>query len=321
MVFRTLIIGLGNIGMKYDENINDPNIILSHSKAASSHPNFELIGAVDPLKENREIFYKKYSKENIFSRIQEIPKNLEIDIVIVSTPTETHLKVIKEIIKLLDTKIILCEKPLSYSYKDSKEIVKICKYNKIKLFVNYVRRCDPGAIEIKNKISSSVLEGPIKGVCWYSKGLYNSGSHFINLLQFWLGDFKSSKLFFKGRVLKNIDPEPDFYVDFQKGSIFFISAKEEFFSFYKIELLTKKGVLSYEYGGEKINLFNLENLNRKDEPNKLCKEGFLIANDLNRYQLNVFNELENFLIRGESNISTGDDALHTQKVMQSLKKN
>ena len=37
------------------------------------------------------------------------------------------------------------------------------------------------------------MRPPIKGVCWYSKGLLNNGSHFINLLEFWLGDYVSNK--------------------------------------------------------------------------------------------------------------------------------
>ena len=57
--FKVVIIGLGNIGCKYDINHNNDQI-QTHAKAFINHPNFELLAGVDKDKENCNTFTKKY---------------------------------------------------------------------------------------------------------------------------------------------------------------------------------------------------------------------------------------------------------------------
>ena len=147
--------------------------------------------------------------------------------------------------------------------------------------------------DIKNRIDSGFIKEPIKGVCWYSKGLYNSSSHFINLLRFWLGKFKECKVLRKGRLFNNLDPEPDFYINFEKGGVYFLSAWEELYSFYKIELITNNGFLNYDFGGENIKYYKKDSENNKT--NLITKDSIVIKNDLNKYQLNVLEELSKSL--------------------------
>ena len=42
---NTIIIGLGRVGIGYDENT--PNVTLTHYKAIKKHKNFKLIGCID----------------------------------------------------------------------------------------------------------------------------------------------------------------------------------------------------------------------------------------------------------------------------------
>ena len=53
-------------------------------------------------------------------------KRFKSDILIVSTNTETHEKVIKDVLKIYIPKIIICEKPISYSLKATQEIINLC---------------------------------------------------------------------------------------------------------------------------------------------------------------------------------------------------
>ena len=57
--YSVLIIGLGNIGMRFDYENNSKNIILTHAKAFKLNNNFNLIGGVD-IKDNINDF-KKYA--------------------------------------------------------------------------------------------------------------------------------------------------------------------------------------------------------------------------------------------------------------------
>ena len=48
-------------------------------------------------------------------------------------------------------------------------------------------------------------------------GLYNSGSHFINLLEFWLGNYEKIQLIDRGRLFNEKDIEPEFLIEFEKA--------------------------------------------------------------------------------------------------------
>ena len=49
---NTIIIGLGRVGIGYDENT--PNVTLTHYKAIKKHKNFKLIGCIDVNKINKD---------------------------------------------------------------------------------------------------------------------------------------------------------------------------------------------------------------------------------------------------------------------------
>ena len=71
---------------------------------------------------------------------------------------------------------------MGINFSHSLKILSICKKNRIKLYVNYVRLSDPGIIKLKN-----IFKKPIEGLVLYSRGTLNNASHFLNTLQFWFG--------------------------------------------------------------------------------------------------------------------------------------
>src|SRR5688500_8978687 len=115
-------------------------------------------------------------------------------------------------------------------------MVAACKASDCLLYVNYMRRSEPGVLEIKRRLVSGEIRTPVKGVVWYSKGLFNNGSHFFNLLEFWFGGMKKFKVIEPGRLWDGIDPEPDLQATFEHGTINFLSVKEECFSHHEIDL-------------------------------------------------------------------------------------
>ena len=317
MAERFLIIGLGEIGMGYDMTIDSSQSVRTHAKAYSMHPAFELAGAVDPVAAKRDIFKRHYGRPaypDIASALQE----QEIDVVAIASPTSHHSLVLKEVLAHSTPKVILCEKPLAYDLVEAREMVEACENAGVKLFVNYMRRADPGAIEIKERIESGKILAPIKGVVWYSKGFLHNGSHFFNLLEFWLGKFVKAKILDVGRLWDGQDPEPDVQVEFERGKVVFIAVWEESFSHYTIELLSPSGRLRYEQGGKSIswqstyadpNLAGYEIL-------QLIPE--MIANGMSRYQWNVANQLANALADKPHTLSIGRQALSTLEAMHQI---
>ena len=121
-------------------------------------------------------------------------KETQPEVVVVASPTSEHKKSVVSALSGKKVLAILCEKPLATNIEDSIQIVQACKTKKKPLYVNFIRRADPGILEVKKRIKSRQIKGPFKSVVWYSKGLLHNGSHFVDLMTFWLGPIKGVSL-------------------------------------------------------------------------------------------------------------------------------
>ncbi len=318
MIRTVLLIGLGKIGFGYDAELNPKNFILSHARACSIHDNFELIGGVDINAIQCDKFKNLYGCE-VYPDIRTALSSLKPNLIIIASPTETHFENIQQIFKYYSPDSILCEKPLSYNADEADEILRLCKINRTKLFVNYHRRSDVGVQTIKKMLVDLPKEEIVKGFCWYSKGIFNNGSHFLNLLQYWLGAVLEFSIIQKNRHWLGIDPEPDVFFQFEKGSIVFLSAKEENYSHYTIELVLSSGRLRYDQGGKKI--FWQEKKNDLNLPGYtfLSNEITEIANGLNFSQFNVLNQVSLALDGQMANICDGKESLDTLSILNKIK--
>jgi len=314
MTEKCIIIGLGKIGMEYDLDHNARKIVYSHAKAFSNHPAFELIGAVDPSEKKRNVFKKHYG-QIAYSTIEGALKTEQASIVVIASPTEKHNITLKQVLAFSRPKIIVCEKPLAYDLDEAREMVRLCKTAGVKLFVNYMRRADPGSLEIKERIEAGKIATPIKGVVWYSKGFLHNGSHFFNLLEFWLGSFIKAQILAAGRGLGNQDSEPDVVVEFKWGKVVFISAWEEAFSHYTIELLSPSGRLRYDQGGKYITWQSTQKDAIINGYQVLTTNPEILVNGMDYYQWHVVDQLANVIENKPTYLSTGNQALATLEAM------
>lgn len=309
-----MIIGLGQIGMGYDLALESENAVYTHARAFATHPAFELLGAVDPAETQRDLFKKFYLK-NVFKDISSAFQLQTPNVVVIASPTSEHNSVLKEVLMFSRPKAILCEKPIAENYLEACEMVEACETAGVKLFVNYMRRAEPGAIKIKMRIDSGEIPMPIKGVVWYSKGFLHNGSHFFNLLEFWLGPFVAAKVLDEGRLWDNKDSEPDVQVEFEGGKVVFISAWEEAFSHYSIELLSTSGRLTYEQRGERISWQSTCPNPSISGYKMLQTVPEMVSNDMIRYQWHVANQLANALDNKPHTLCTGMQSLATLEAM------
>jgi len=309
-----LLIGLGQIGMGYDLALDPRQAIYSHARALSLHPAFKLIGAVDPSATQRALFEHHY-KQPAYAELAKAPA---ADVVIIASPTTAHCHVLTAVLAQFRPKVIVCEKPLAYSLAEARYMVDACEVAGVTLLVNYMRRADPGVIAIKKRFELSTIASPIKGCVWYSKGFLHNGSHFFNLLEFWLGACVRINVLDAGRVLHAQDAEPDVQVEFERGKVVFLAAWEEAFSYYTIELLSPSGRLSYEHGGELITWQTIQTNPTFPGARKLHSDKELIANGMSHYQWHVADQLVNVLNDQPHDLCTGLQALTTLAAMQQI---
>lgn len=316
MQIKTILIGLGKIGLGYDLDLPIHQYVLSHARAFLSHPDFDLLCGIDPDPVIRKIFHERYLKpayENIKQALIDYP---DIDLAVISNPTDQHLSAVKNVLSISSPKAILCEKPLAQSFDHAAEIVELCESKGVQLYVNYFRRADPGAITVKEMIDSELIVQPIKGAVWYTKGFLHNGSHFFDLLEFWLGNALTFNVIGSVGDATDIDMGCDISIQFEKGSVIFLEAWEEYFSHYSIELISPSGRLSYKRGGEEVGFQGVDDNIILPNYRQLSRQVDLIVSDLNKSQLNVANHIIK-AFRNESNtLCTGAQALNIFRLIE-----
>ena len=248
-------------------------------------------------------------------------KDMAPEIVVVATPTEFHHQAVMDVFAAGRPQAVLCEKPLAYGIKQAQQIVEVCDRHDCGLYVNYFRHSMPGVAEVRARLTDGRIGNPVNGVAWYSKGLLNSGSHLLNLLQSLLGEVEETRVIRMGRLWRDIDPEPDLDIEFAAGRVVFLAAREEHFFHNAIELIAPNGRLRFEAGGAQILWQGLDPDARFKGYVRLNETGESIPADFDRIQWYVADQLAEALEGRTAHLCTGAAALRTQEVLANFEVN
>lgn len=310
MSLGVLIVGLGQIGMGYDLELDPQRYVYTHARAFSQHLGFHLLAAVDPDAGRRQVFEQTF-KAPAYATLGAALAHHRPDLVVIATPTAQHKEALQEVLGHSSPVAVLCEKPLSYDLEEGQWMATACAEKDVKLYVNYMRRADPAVAEVKRRLQDWGGGNPVKGVVWYSKGLLHNGSHFFNLLEYWLGHMTGCASINSGRLWAQVDPEPDVSVKFERGEVVFLAAWEEAFSYYSIELLSPKGRLRYEQGGCLVEWRASDADPLLENHRSLSDLPEMIENEMDRYQWNVAEQLARSMAGHSFHLCTGNEALDT----------
>ena len=240
----SVVIGLGQIGQGYDYNNNDESIILTHASAFHFHPEFELIAGVDPDANKRQQFEKKFSVP-AYPGLDDLQKRHEPEIISLAVPTDLHYSIFGDALSLCP-KAILCEKPIAIQVAEAEQMVALAEDSNCAVIVNYLRRFNPAINTLKKHIKSKKLGDIYKGTAWYTKGIVDNGSHFIDLFIFLLGEVQEIQILKHGRKWHSRDPEPDVLIRFGQTDIYMLAGREEHCCMGQFELLGTKGKIQFE---------------------------------------------------------------------------
>lgn len=292
--YRAIVVGLGQIGQGYDYDRDNKLFVMTHASAYSQHPLFELVGGVDTNSQSRQLFERKYRRPS-FETVAGAMQALSPVIASVATPTACHLDTFKALAPYKLRAIVL-EKPIAGDVTQAKMIAELADNYGIALLVNYVRRYEPGTQQLRKMLSDNLIGKVYKGVVCYGKGFMHSGSHFIDLLSYLLGEATLVSTISTGRsfTISGVkDYEPDLVMSFGGTPTIFLSIRHEYFMHHEVQLFGENGIVHYGAGEIKYRLVeqNSERLGFR----ALSQQHEFVNADFNRYQYHVMTALGNAL--------------------------
>lgn len=314
--YTAIIIGLGRIGQGFDYDEPDDSKVTTHATAYTYHPGFQLLAAVDPDPYQRNRFEAKFQRP-AYADLKSLMDRHRPEVFSIAVPVNDHLPVFQKALSYRP-RAVLCEKPIAPSTADGRLMQTLAKDHQSLLAVNYMRRFEPGVLALRSLIGDGELGTILKGVAWYSKGLYNNGSHFVDLLRFWLGEVTRVTVLEKGRRWNGQDPEPDVCLYFNQIPVYLLAGREECFSIGEIDLLCSGGKIRYTNSGNLIEIQRASPDSVSSGYTILEQEKQIIPTDLRRYQWHVQDGLYNHLIREEKLVSDGTSATETLAVIERI---
>ena len=298
-MWNVAIIGCGLIS--FGKNIYDKEYGFNHFDTLSMHPSFEVTCVSDNKNKilSKLDKYKKIKKYKFYKNLLRFNK---IDLVVIATNSENHLNIINEIVKK-NVKVALIEKPISNKIEELNELVRLKSRSKTKIVVNYQRQFSKFFNKYKNIINKESVK---KIKVNYSRGLFNNGSHFIDLFIWYFG--LPQKIIKKNKVkkIKN-DFIFNFIFDYISFKIEFNGNNKKIYGNNFLIILKDKSIL-YEK-----NIIKIYKKNFKNDKNLLTKK----INDSDNI-LEVYNYLNLLLNQKVSLKSSINDSIKIHKVVRTL---
>jgi len=315
--FGVILAGLGKIGMGYDKALDPDRFVTTHARAFSRHPDFHLAAGVDSDPVLRAEFEATYGCP-AYEDIDRACASRTAEVAVVALPTKFHATALEHLLRRSAPRAVLCEKPLTDDVATAEAMVRSCAAKGVDLYVNYMRRCDPGVIEVRRRLDAGLVATPVKGCVWYTKGWLHNAGHFFNLMEYWLGPMREFKVLGARPAADDDLVDIDVWVAFERGEIVFLAGWEEAFSHFEVELFSPGGRLRYGRDTRHIEWQGRKADERFAGYTVLGGEVEEIATARERYQFQVADQLSRSLTGEAAQLCTGAEALTTLTSMRKV---
>lgn len=250
MIYKAAVIGLGNIGFKFDLDKKRKGT-WSHAAAYEKNKKTELAAAVEVNEANANLFRKNYNNISVFKSIKEMMDSIPVDIVSISTTTESHYAILKELVQY-PVKAIFCEKPLSLNIDEAIKMVSLCSKANIILAVNHTRRWEGNFLLAQQMVKEGKI-GEIRAASvFYPDQIFNVGTHLLDAVNM-LIDRKPRYVSGIGEILAVPDPGISGWILFEDDILCTVNAirKREDLVF-ELDIIGSAGRLKILENGQKL---------------------------------------------------------------------
>jgi|SRR5579864_9342328 len=321
MVLKTAVIGCGRIGCGFDD---DPlrKIVSTHAGAYSKNPKTKLDALCDIDTNKLNMYGKKYSVTNLFTNVDELLEQVKPDLLSVCTLPDQHEEITIKAAKA-GVKGIFCEKPISNNIVSAKHMIDVCEKNGVVLMIDHQRRFDPLFSSIKLALQQSLLGKIYQNTFYYTAGIYNTGTHMIDLMRYFFGDIEwVIGIHSSAKSSNTDDPNIDGLLKFKNGMLSSIHALDvKDYLVFEEDVLGSKGRLRILNNGSEVeyhtiidskNFSGYTELQETHLPFELPKE--------REYMMEGINHLVSCVENGIKPVSSGHDGLNALEALIALVK-
>ena len=290
------IIGAGKIGAFFDSPKDSH--ILTHAHAFKRNKKFHLVGFVDVDLKKADEAVKTWGGK-AFSNISEAFRTIKcIDIAVVSSPDETHARVIEELSQY-PLKLIFLEKPLAKTLDEARNIVDLCTSKHLPVLINYSRRFVKEFQESRERIKTGTYGDYLTGMAYYGKGVLHNGSHIIDLVLYLIGEIERGVCLEKIHDCYDDDPSVSAQLKLDNNREFFLQAVDaRIVTVCELDIIFEKARIKITDSDFKIQEFEIAD-SQIFEGYKIFKPIRSIVTSQNRALEQAVKNIEGYLLRDE----------------------
>ncbi|MDR3602239.1 MAG: Gfo/Idh/MocA family oxidoreductase [Desulfosporosinus sp.] len=252
--YKAAVVGLGQIGLTYDFDPKRERPS-AHVFAYQLNPRIELVAAADVRINQCQALHKIASAVTFYQSLDELLKDHSVDIISICTPPVHHLSAIQYILQNTDTKIIFCEKPLVSCVDEAKLLAQKLQKGNCLLIPNLSRRWNSGMQRVKAHVANRQYDELQKIHVKYTRGIHNTGSHFLDLLHWWGGKISEVQVIRKINTSADYDSDPSYTFAFliDENILGFAEAfDDEQYYLFEIDLYFSKGKIEIRNSGDDV---------------------------------------------------------------------
>lgn len=293
----------------------------THAGAFRMNESTELCAFVDIDPSKLRLASETFPGVPTYTEIERMLDECRPDIVSVSTPPENHYSAVIQCAEK-GVKAIICEKPIACTIREAKEMVDFCKKRGCLLFVNHTRRFDPLLNRVRDEIRGGVIGEMMQGTAYYTAGLFNTGTHLVDLLRMFLGEVSWVSSYREDRASSLPgDMNVNGWLMFESGVPVAIQALDvKDYSIFELRFLGRRGMVTVDRFGFSVeytpirNCIDFANYKEPDVDSRKREGG---SRSFMKYLVqHVVDCLEGKSIP----ISTGEDGMKALQVLIALKK-
>jgi predicted dehydrogenase len=250
------LIGCGRVGSQWDEDRPAGTPALTHAAAFQRASRASLVALCDPDPERLASAARARGVSRQYTSSAALFGELVPDIAIIATPTAVRREPIEAALQA-GVATLVCEKTIASSLEEGRELAE--RLGSAKVFINYLRRWDKAMRDWRARIARGELGKLQRAVGWYGKGLFNNGTHLIDLVLF-LAGASALRARAGARRLdsgeadwnKGADPTFDAEVVFPDFVLTLLGTDHRHATVFELDLLGTDGRLRISEGGRRL---------------------------------------------------------------------